>query len=194
MHGFGISKIDEEARVLAMEFHDFFIVNIYAPNAQLGLARLPYRNEWDALLFSLITELHVRKPIILCGDFNVAHRENDVGSNYINSNFPGCSKLERDNFDKLLSLGFTDVLRVCESTEKLATWWPYTAPNRGESQGLRFDYILASGCLTDKLIKSEILRDIFGSDHCPILAEFELDFSKENIFQPETKQVQCRLL
>ena len=172
--GMGIEAHDREGRLITAEFDDFFLVNVYVPNAQRGLARLDYRTkEWDADLRTFLQNLAQRKPVTVCGDFNVAHREIDLANPRSNVKNPGFTPEERECFGRLLDAGFVDSFREFESGGGHYTWWTYRANARARNIGWRIDYFLVSQSLRPRLKAATILADIHGSDHCPVGIELK---------------------
>lgn len=160
--------LDDEGRTLALEFPDFFVVSVYTPNAQRGLLRLPDRMRWDAAFLSYLRELERVKPVVVCGDFNVAHREIDLANPKQNVNNAGYTPQEREGFDALLRSGFVDTFRELEPGGGHYTWWTWRVDARNRNIGWRIDYALISASLRPRLRSAAILSDIHGSDHCPV--------------------------
>ncbi|MDV6377618.1 exodeoxyribonuclease III [Sporosarcina sp. GW1-11] len=174
---YGLNDLDYEAegRVLTLEFEQFFLVNSYTPNAQRDLARLPYRLQWEDDMLAHLTALDAKKPVIYCGDFNVAHEEIDICNVKSNIGNSGFTKEERGKMTRLLESGFVDTFRYLNPmTEGAYTWWSYMRDVRARNIGWRIDYIVVSNRLQSLLKKGSIHAEVFGSDHCPISAE--LDF------------------
>lgn len=167
--GIGIEEFDQEGRVLALEYEQFWLVNVYVPNSQPKLARLEYRMEWEDSFRSFLKKLEEAKPVIVCGDLNVAHTEIDLKNPQSNHKSPGFSDQERQKFSTLLDHGFIDTFRFFypDLTEKY-TWWSYRFSARKTNAGWRIDYFLVSKKLKNHLISANIHDDIFGSDHCPV--------------------------
>lgn len=167
--GIGIEEFDQEGRVLALEYEQFWLVNVYVPNSQPKLARLEYRMEWEDSFRSFLKKLEEAKPVIVCGDLNVAHTEIDLKNPQSNHKSPGFSDQERQKFSTLLDHGFIDTFRFFypDLTEKY-TWWSYRFSARKTNAGWRIDYFLVSEKLKNHLISANIHDDIFGSDHCPV--------------------------
>ena len=172
-YGLNGKDSEMEGRVLTLEFEEFYLVNCYTPNSQRDLARLSYRLKWEDEMLAHLTELDAQKPVIYCGDLNVAHEEIDicnVKSNYDNSGF---TKEERAKMTRLLDSGFIDTFRYLHPDQEGAyTWWSYMRDVRARNIGWRIDYLLISNRLQSALQTSEIHAEILGSDHCPISAEF----------------------
>ena len=170
----GIEKFDQEGRVTSVEFKDFFLVNVYVPNSQSALTRLDYRTEWDAAFLAFLKDLEKTKPVIVCGDFNVAHRDIDLKnpkSNY-NKN-AGYMQEEIDGMDNYLSAGFVDTYRELKPDTIKYSWWSYRAGARPRNVGWRIDYFLTSKSIFPKVKDAFILNDIMGSDHCPVGIELK---------------------
>lgn len=167
--GIGIAEHDQEGRVLALEYPDFWLVNVYTPNSQSQLARVEYRMEWEDAFRTYLHELEKTKPVIVCGDFNVAHTEIDLKNPQNNRLSAGFSDQEREKFSILLNSGFTDTFRYFypDATGKY-TWWNYRFNARKNNAGWRIDYFLVSERIQDRLVAAEIHADIMGSDHCPV--------------------------
>jgi len=164
-----------EGRAITVDAGEFYLVNTYVPNAQGGLARLPYRMEWDRDLRTYLQQLDKRKPIILCGDLNVAHQEIDIARPDSNHKSPGFSDQERDGMTALLEAGFTDSFRHLHPDEPdHYSWWSYRAGARARNVGWRLDYFLISERLLPALTDAFILKDVLGSDHCPVGIEIDL--------------------
>lgn len=174
--GLGKDETEEEGRIITLEFEKFYLVNVYTPNARRDLSRLDYRLEWEDRIFDYLMEIDEKKPVIYCGDLNVAHEEIDIRnykSNYGNSGF---TKEEREKMTRLLSNGFIDTLRYFHpETEGIYTWWSYMKTVRERNIGWRIDYFIVSERLKDMLINSNAQMNVMGSDHCPILLELNDD-------------------
>jgi exodeoxyribonuclease-3 len=166
--GIGIAEHDHEGRVLTTEHDDFFLVNVYVPNAQRSLARLPYRQEWDRDFLAYLRKLKRRKPVVFCGDFNVAHREIDLTHPKANKNAHGFTPEERAGFDAFVSAGFVDTFREIESGGGHYTWWSVAMRARERNVGWRIDYVMISKNLRPRLKRAFILPEVMGSDHCPV--------------------------
>ena len=173
-YGIGIAKHDTEGRVITLEFTDFYMVTVYTPNAQDGLKRLDYRMQWEDDFRAYLQELDKKKPVIVCGDLNVAHKEIDLKNPKGNQKNPGFTPEERGKFDTLLNAGFVDTFRHFYPTlEGAYSWWSYRFHAREKNVGWRIDYFLASERLREKLTGAKIHADIFGSDHCPVEVTLE---------------------
>ena len=167
--GLGIGAHDREGRVISAEFPDFYLVNVYTPNSQAGLARLPYRLEWDAAFRKHLKKLEKKKPVLVCGDLNCAHQEIDLANPKSNRENPGFSDEERASFGQHLEAGFLDVFRVFDPGPGRYTWWTMrTGSAREKNIGWRLDYWLASETLRPRLKSCTIRSDVYGSDHCPV--------------------------
>ena len=168
-YGLGIPELDTEGRLITLEYADFFLVTCYTPNAQRGLARLDHRLKWDEAFRDYLMRLDGQKPVILCGDLNVAHQEIDLKNPSSNRGNAGFSDEERESFSKLLSCGFTDSFRKLNpDTTGAYTWWSYMYNARANNAGWRIDYFLVSNRLAEQITATPIYSDVFGSDHCPV--------------------------
>lgn len=166
---------DTEGRSITLEFSDFYLVTNYTPNAQPELARIDYRLEWEAANRKFLTKLDAKKPLVLCGDLNVAHKEIDLTYPDANRGNPGFSDQEREAFTELLSLGFTDAYRyLYPDKEEAYTWWSYRTRARDRNIGWRIDYFVLSDRLVPKLKDVIIRSDIYGSDHCPVVMKIDI--------------------
>ncbi len=174
-YGMGIEAHDREGRLITLEFEDFFFINAYVPNAQRELTRLGYRMEWEDAFFDYITALDRKKPVIFCGDLNVAHTEKDLKNPKTNHGNAGFTDEERSKMTRLLDSGFTDTFRYFyPDREGIYSWWSYMFKAREKNAGWRIDYFISSKRLDKKLVSADILTDIYGSDHCPILLEADI--------------------
>ena len=172
---YGINgKHTDEGRVITLEYDGFYFVNAYVPNAQDGLRRLDYRMEYEDDLREYLVSLDKKKPVIYCGDLNVAHEEIDLKNPKTNVGNPGFSNEERAKMTALLQSGFTDTFRYQNPNEVKYSWWSYRMNARAKNVGWRIDYFLVSNRLSDKIKTTDILNDIYGSDHCPVLLEIDL--------------------
>lgn len=166
---------DTEGRVLTLEYDDFYLVTEYTPNAQDGLARIDYRMEWEDARRAYLKKLDETKPVILCGDLNVAHKEIDLKNPKTNRNNAGFSDQERGKFQELLNAGFTDSYRfLYPDIEGVYTWWSYRFNARANNAGWRIDYFLVSDRIKDKIKEVTLRTDVYGSDHCPVVLEMDL--------------------
>lgn len=169
-YGIGIPEHDHEGRVITLEYPNFFFVTCYTPNSQDGLKRLDYRMEWEEAFLGYLQELDGQKPLILCGDLNVAHEEIDLKNPKTNRMNAGFTDQERSKMTTLLSSGFTDTFRhFYPDTRDIYSWWSYRFHAREKNAGWRIDYFIASNRLVPQLTDSRILTDIYGSDHCPVM-------------------------
>lgn len=167
--GLGVPELDTEGRLITLEYPSFYLVTCYTPNAQRGLTRLDHRMKWEAAFRKYLTDLDSRKPVIVCGDLNVAHKEIDLKNPASNRGNAGFSDEERQSFTDLLDAGFTDTFRHLEPETKGAyTWWSYMYNARANNAGWRIDYFLVSDRLRDNILATPIYADILGSDHCPV--------------------------
>ncbi len=175
MHtGMDMPEHDAEGRVATMEFGDFYLVNCYTPNSQNELARLPYRQEWDEAFRRYVTSLAERKPVVFCGDLNVAHEEIDIARPDANHFSAGFSDEERTGFSRLLESGFADSFRRLHPEERGAySWWSFRGGARARNVGWRIDYVCVSESLMPRVRAAEIHPNITGSDHCPVSLEWE---------------------
>ena len=168
----GIDKHDNEGRVIAVEFEDYFLVTVYTPNSKRELLRLEYRaQEWDVDFLKYLKKLEEEKPVIFCGDLNVAHKEIDLKNPKTNKRNAGFTNEERSGFDNYIESGFIDTFREFEKGEGHYTWWSYMFNSRAKNVGWRIDYFCISQILRSKLAKSYILKDVMGSDHAPVAIE-----------------------
>ncbi len=173
-YGIGIEEHDQEGRTITLEFPGFYLVNVYAPNSQDGLARLPYRMEWERDFLAYLLKLREKRPVIFCGDLNVAHQEIDLKNPKSNRKNPGFSDEERACFTKALESGFIDTFRYFyPELEGAYSWWSYRFNSRARNAGWRIDYFCASPELEKSLQDAKILSEVTGSDHCPV--ELRLD-------------------
>ena len=168
-YGLGIDEHDHEGRVVTLEFDDFYLVNVYVPNSQDGLRRLDYRMRWEDAFRGFVKSLESRKPVVVCGDMNVAHEEIDLKNPSTNHFNAGFSDEERSKFTELLGAGFIDTWRFQHPDEVKYSWWSYRGGARFRNAGWRIDYFLVSESLREHIFSTEILNDIAGSDHCPVV-------------------------
>lgn len=174
-YGIGISEHDTEGRVITLEFADFYMVTCYTPNSQNELARLPYRMQWEDDFRAYLLMLDTKKPVVLCGDLNVAHEEIDIKNPKTNRKNAGFTDEEREKMTALLSSGFTDTFRhFYPDLEGVYSWWSYRFKAREKNAGWRIDYFITSKRLDDKLTDAKIHTEIFGSDHCPVELTIEI--------------------
>ena len=168
-YGLGIDEHDHEGRVVTVEFEDFYLVNVYVPNSQDGLRRLDYRMNWEDAFRGFVKSLESKKPVVVCGDMNVAHEEIDLKNPSTNHFNAGFSDEERSKFTELLGSGFIDTWRFQHPDEVKYSWWSYRGGARFRNAGWRIDYFLVSESLREHIFSTEILNDIAGSDHCPVV-------------------------
>ncbi len=174
-YGVGVEELDTEGRVITLEYEKYYLVTCYTPNAQRGLARLDHRMQWDEAFRAHLMKLDAHKPVIACGDLNVAHKEIDLKNPASNRGNAGFSDEERSSFTTLLEAGFTDSFRLLNPDATGAyTWWSYMFNARANNAGWRIDYFLVSNRLADQITATPIYADILGSDHCPVGLEIEI--------------------
>ena len=174
-NGIGIDEHNTEGRVITLEFEDFFFVTCYTPNSQNELKRLDYRIKWEDDFREYLLRLNKKKPVILCGDLNVAHNEIDLKNPKTNRKNAGFSDEEREKMTTLLNSGFTDSFRyLYPDKEGIYSWWSYRFNARKNNAGWRIDYFITSDSIKDKIIDSKIHTDIMGSDHCPVELDIDL--------------------
>ena len=169
----GIEKHDQEGRVITLEFKEYYLVTVYTPNSKRELLRLDYRIVWDKDFFEFIKNLEEKKPVIFCGDLNVAHTEIDLKNPKTNHSNPGFTDEERNGFSNIVNNGFIDTFRVFNKEGGHYTWWSYMFQARARDIGWRIDYFCISDSLKENLKDSYILKDILGSDHAPVVMEFK---------------------
>lgn len=168
-YGLGVDEHDHEGRVITLEMPDFYLVTVYVPNAQDGLKRLAYRMKWDEDFRTYLKALDATKPVIVCGDLNVAHQEIDLKNPKTNRRNAGFTDEEREQFTKLLGSGFTDSFRHFYPTlEGAYSWWSYRFKAREKNAGWRIDYFVVSNRLMPRISSAAIHNEVFGSDHCPV--------------------------
>ena len=175
-YGMGIAEHDMEGRVITLEYDKFYLVNVYTPNSKDGLARLPYRMEWEDDFRAYLKGLEKTKPVVLCGDLNVAHQEIDLKNPKTNRKNAGFSDEERAKMTELLEAGFIDTFRYFypDKTGEYS-WWSYRFNARKNNAGWRIDYFIVSDALKDQLESASIHQEIFGSDHCPVELKLKFD-------------------
>ena len=174
-YGIDMEEHDKEGRVIACEYEDFFLVTCYTPNSQRGLARLDYRMEWEEDFRKYLNMLDQVKPVVLCGDLNVAHKEIDLKNPSSNRKNAGFSDEERSQFQNLLDAGYTDTFRhLYPDAADRYSWWSYITKARERNAGWRIDYFVVSDRLADDIVEADIRDDIFGSDHCPVYLELDI--------------------
>ena len=168
-YGIGIYEHDHEGRVITLEMEDFYLITAYVPNSQDGLKRLDYRMKWEDDFRNYLLELDKKKPVIVCGDLNVAHKEIDLKNPKTNRMNPGFTDQEREKFTALLDSGFTDSFRFFfPDLEGAYSWWSYRFQARAKNTGWRIDYFVVSNRLAERMESAAILNEIMGSDHCPV--------------------------
>ena len=175
-YGVGVEELDTEGRLIILEYPTFYLATCYTPNAQEGLKRIDHRLAWDQAFRQKLTALAGTKPVIVCGDLNVAHQEIDLKNPGPNRGNAGFSDQERESFTHLLDAGFTDTFRyLYPQTTGAYSWWSYRFNARKNNAGWRIDYFLVSSDIKDKIRQATIHPDIFGSDHCPVGLELEME-------------------
>lgn len=174
-YGIGIPEHDTEGRVITLEFEKFYFITVYVPNSRDGLVRLDYRMEWEDAFRSYIVDLDKKKPVIFCGDLNVAHEEIDLKNPKTNHTNPGFTDEERGKFSELLTSGFTDTFRFFYPDKAdIYSWWSYRFSARSKNVGWRIDYFVSSKKLDSNLRDAKIHNEIMGSDHCPVELDIEI--------------------
>ncbi len=175
--GLGIEEHDHEGRVITLEYPSFYFVTCYTPNSQNELQRLSYRMEWEDAFKEYLLSLKAKKSVIVCGDLNVAHQEIDLKNPQSNHHNAGFTDEEREKFSALLDAGFLDTFRLLYPEQKdIYSWWSYRFSARQKNAGWRIDYFLASEDFKEKIADAKIHTDIFGSDHCPVELDLDMDF------------------
>ena len=175
-YGIGVAELDTEGRLITLEYETFFLVTCYTPNAQRGLARLDHRMQWDDAFRAYLSELDKVKPVIACGDLNVAHQEIDLKNPASNRGNAGFSDEERESFTKTLQCGFTDSFRYLHpDATGCYTWWSYMYKARQNNAGWRIDYFIVSDRIRDKIQATPIYNETLGSDHCPVGLEIQME-------------------
>jgi exodeoxyribonuclease-3 len=173
-YGMDKEEHDKEGRIITVEYDDFYLVNVYTPNSKTELERLEYRMIWEDEFRNYLKELEKTKPVIICGDLNVAHKEIDLKNPSSNRKSAGFTDEERNKFTELLDAGFIDTFRYFYPDKEGAyTWWSYLTKARERNAGWRIDYFLVSDSLKDRLVDAKIHSDIYGSDHCPVELEIK---------------------
>ncbi|MBQ4163982.1 MAG: exodeoxyribonuclease III [Turicibacter sp.] len=168
-YGIGIEQHDQEGRVITLEYPNFYLITVYTPNSQNELARLDYRMQWEEDFRAYLVKLDESKPVIVCGDLNVAHQQIDLKNPKTNTKNPGFTPDERNQMTHLLNAGFIDTFRYFYPTkEDCYSWWSYRANARAKNVGWRIDYFLTSSSLSTQLKEASIYAEILGSDHCPV--------------------------
>ncbi len=174
-YGMGVAELDTEGRLITLEYPSFFLVTCYTPNAQQGLARIDHRLKWDDAFREYLCRLDQEKPVIVCGDLNVAHQEIDLKNPSNNRGNAGFSDEERGSFGKLLDAGFTDTFRFQNpEATGIYSWWSYRFNARKNNAGWRIDYFLVSNRLAESIAATPIYTDVLGSDHCPVGLELDV--------------------
>lgn len=168
-YGLGMEEHDQEGRVITLEYADFFLITVYTPNSKRGLERLPYREVWEDVFLDYLKKLEEKKPVIVCGDLNVAHKEIDLANPSTNHKSAGFTDQERQKFQNMMDHGLIDTFRYFYPDQTEAySWWSNFARSRERNVGWRIDYFLVSDGLKDRLVDAKIHADIRGSDHCPV--------------------------
>ncbi|OUS12022.1 exodeoxyribonuclease III [Gammaproteobacteria bacterium 53_120_T64] len=171
----GIAEHDQEGRVIVAEFESFYLVTVYTPNSGNGLKRLEYRQQWDADFLDYLQGLETKKPVVLCGDLNVAHKDIDLARPKPNYNkSAGYTQAEIDALDNLVAAGFVDTFREQHAEEVKYSWWSYRAGARANNVGWRIDYFMVSASLRGDVQTADILNEVMGSDHCPVLLDLRV--------------------
>ena len=180
-YGLGVEALDQEGRLITLEYDGFYLLTCYTPNAQEGLKRLDHRLAWDQAFREKLTALAAQKPVVACGDLNVAHQEIDLKNPGPNRGNAGFSDEERESFTRLLEAGFTDTFRyLYPDLTGAYSWWSYRFNARKNNAGWRIDYFLVSNDLREQVRQARIHGDIFGSDHCPVELELNLEAGSPN--------------
>ena len=175
VNGLGIKKHDNEGRVITLEFNEYYLVNVYTPNSKRDLSRLDYRyNEWDKDFLIYLKKLEEKKPVIFCGDLNVAHKEIDLKNPKTNKKNAGFTIEERESFTNYIDSGFIDTFREFNQEPDHYSWWSYMFNSRAKNVGWRIDYFCASQSIKKKFIDAYILPDVMGSDHAPVVLEIDI--------------------
>lgn len=173
-YGMGIEEHDREGRLITLEYEDIYFITVYVPNSQRELARLDYRMKWEDDFREYVLSLESKKPVVICGDMNVAHKEIDLKNPKTNHNNAGFTDEEREKFSALLESGFTDTFRYFyPDLEGVYSWWSYMFRAREKNAGWRIDYFITSKALDGRLSNAKILGDVYGSDHCPVELDIE---------------------
>ena len=178
-YGIGIEEHDQEGRVITLEYKEFYLVNVYTPNSQRELVRLSYRQNWEDDFRAYLKKLDKKKPVILCGDLNVAHKEIDLKNPKTNRENRYTYSEEREKMTELLDNGFVDTFRyLYPDKENCYTWWSYMMKAREKNVGWRIDYFIVSDRIKEKIEDAKILSEVYGSDHCPV--ELDINIKEEN--------------
>ena len=171
-YGIGIEEHDQEGRIITLEYPEFYMITCYTPNSQNELARLDYRMTWEDAFRTYLLSLDAKKPVIVCGDLNVAHKEIDLKNPKTNRHNAGFTDEERGKMTELLGAGFTDTFRhFYPDVEQIYSWWSYRFKAREKNSGWRIDYFITSASMDERLVDAKIHTDIIGSDHCPVELE-----------------------
>ena len=171
-YGMGVAEHDQEGRIITLEYDEFQLVNVYTPNSQRGLARLEYRLQWEDDFRAYVGRLDRKKPVVVCGDLNVAHQEIDIKNPAANKNNAGFTPQERSKMTELLESGLTDSFRhLYPDRRDVYSWWSYMGNARERNVGWRIDYFLVSGQIQNRIREAEIRMEVQGSDHCPVVLE-----------------------
>ena len=174
-NGLGIEEHDQEGRLITLDMGDYYFITVYVPNSQNELKRLDYRMKWEDDFREYVSGLSKEKPVIICGDMNVAHKEIDLKNPASNHQNPGFSDEERGKFQELLDAGFVDTFRYKYPDQKdIYSWWSYRFNSRENNAGWRIDYFLVSDYVQDKIVDAKIHNEVYGSDHCPVELEIDL--------------------
>ncbi len=174
-YGMGIEEHDQEGRMITLEYEKYFLVTVYTPNSKRELERLEYRMEWEDAFREYILSLEEKKPVIFCGDLNVAHKEIDLKNPKTNHRNAGFTDEEREKFTQLLGSGYTDTFRyLYPDKEEMYSWWSYFAKSRDRNIGWRIDYFVVSDALKENIVEAGMYTDVFGSDHCPVFVEMDM--------------------
>ncbi|MGN0977317.1 MAG: exodeoxyribonuclease III [Faecousia sp.] len=174
-YGLGVEELDTEGRLITLEYPEFYLITCYTPNAQQGLARIDHRLQWDGAFREYLAALDQKKPVIACGDLNVAHQEIDLKNPASNRGNAGFSDEERESFGKLLDAGFTDTFRYRNpEATGIYSWWSYRFNARKNNAGWRIDYFLVSNRIAERITTTPIYTEVLGSDHCPVGLEIAL--------------------
>ena len=174
-YGIGVDEHDHEGRVITLEMENFYLITVYVPNSQDGLKRLDYRMTWEDDFLAYLKKIEEKKPVVVCGDLNVAHQEIDLKNPKSNRKNAGFTDEERAKFTQWLQAGFTDTFRYFYPEQKeIYSWWSYRFKAREKNAGWRIDYFVTSSSLNDKLVDAKIHTDVLGSDHCPV--ELTMDY------------------
>ena len=174
-YGIGVEEHDHEGRVITLEMEQFYLITVYVPNSQDGLKSLDYRMTWEDAFLAYLQKLEEKKPVVVCGDLNVAHQEIDLKNPKSNRKNAGFTDEERAKFTAWLNAGFTDTFRYFYPEQKdIYSWWSYRFKAREKNAGWRIDYFVTSASLNDKLVDAKIHTDVLGSDHCPVELTIEL--------------------